>query len=81
MNFNEISNSKFMKFKKKFNKIPKLWITYNSSYNSNEIQRMNFYKTALYIAVEKENYEIIKLLLKNKKLDVNIPAILKTTNI
>lgn len=42
---------------------------------------MKFYKTALYIAVEKENYEIIKLLLKNKKLDVNIPAILKTTNI
>lgn len=42
---------------------------------------MKFYKTALYIAVEKENYEIIKLLLENKKLDVNIPAILKTTNI
>lgn len=42
---------------------------------------MKFYKTALYIAVEKEYYEIIKLLLENKKLDVNIPAILKTTNI
>lgn len=77
----QIQNSWNSKKQKKFNKIPKWWITYNSSYNSNEIQRMKFYKTALYIAVEKENYEIIKLLLENKKLDVNIPAILKTTNI
>lgn len=39
---------------------------------------MKFYKTALYIAVEKEYYEIIKLLLENKKLDVNIPAKFET---
>ena len=30
------------------------------------------YKTALYLAVEKENIEIIKLLLSNDKLDINI---------
>ena len=30
------------------------------------------YKTALYLAVEKENIEIVKLLLANDKLDINI---------
>ena len=30
------------------------------------------YKTALYLAVEKENIEIIELLLANDKLDINI---------
>ena len=35
-----------------------------------------FYKTALYLAVEKENIEIIKLLLSNDIIDVNIPYIL-----
>ena len=30
-------------------------------------------KTALYVAIEKENIEIIKLLLANKNIDVNIP--------
>ena len=34
------------------------------------------YKTALYLAVEKENPEIIKLLLSNDKIDVNILNIL-----
>ena len=34
------------------------------------------YKTALYLAVEKENSEIIKLLLSNDKIDVNILNIL-----
>ena len=29
-------------------------------------------KTALYLAVEKENIEIIKLFLTNDKLDINI---------
>ena len=44
---------------------------------SNDIQNHNFfYKTALYSAVEKENIEIIKLLLNNDKIDVNIPYIL-----
>lgn len=31
-----------------------------------------FYKTAFYLAVEEENIEIIKMFLKNNKLDVNI---------
>ena len=35
-----------------------------------------FYKTALYLAVEKGNIEIIKLLLSNDKLDINILNIL-----
>ena len=30
------------------------------------------YKTALYLAVEKENIDIIELLLANDKLDINI---------
>ena len=30
------------------------------------------YKTALYMAVEKENIEIVKLLLTNNKLDINL---------
>ena len=37
---------------------------------------MKFYylfdKTALYLAIEKENIEIVKLLLSNEKIDVNI---------
>ena len=33
---------------------------------------MIFFKTALYLAVEKENIDIIKLLLTNDKIDVNI---------
>ena len=37
---------------------------------------IKLYKTALYLAVEKENVEIIKLLLSNNKIDVNIPYIL-----
>lgn len=36
---------------------------------------MFFYKTAFYVAVEKENIDIIKLLLSNDKIDVNIPCI------
>lgn len=31
-----------------------------------------FYKNALYLAVEKKYYNIVKLLLMNDKLDVNI---------
>ena len=33
-------------------------------------------KTALYLAIEKENIEIIKLLLSNGKIDVNAPNII-----
>ncbi len=34
------------------------------------------YRTALFLAVEKENIEIIKLLLNNNKLDINLGYIL-----
>ena len=33
---------------------------------------MKIFKTALYLAVEKEDIEIVKLLLTNDKLDINI---------
>ena len=33
------------------------------------------YKTALYLAVEKENIEIVKLLLTNDKIDINLTYI------
>ena len=47
----------------------------------NHIIEWNFdiiliYKTALYLAVEKENIEIVKLLLMNEKLDINLGYIL-----
>ena len=35
-----------------------------------------FYKTAFCLAVEKENIEIIKLLLTNESLDINLHNIL-----
>ena len=34
-----------------------------------------FYRTILYLAIEKENVEIVKLLLSNDKIDANIPYI------
>lgn len=34
------------------------------------------YKTALYIAVEKNSIDFVKLFLENEKIDVNIPYIL-----
>ena len=37
---------------------------------------MQIYQTALYLAVKKENIEIIKLLLTNDKLDINLGYIL-----
>ena len=46
----------------------------------NEILIILFYKTALYLAVEKENVEIIKLLLTNDKLDINLKHILNIFN-
>ena len=36
----------------------------------------NYNKTAFYLAVEKENIEIVKLLLNNKQIDPNITYIL-----
>ena len=43
----------------------------------NEIQYKIFHKTALCIAIEKENIEIVKLLLMNEKLDINLLNIFK----
>ena len=37
---------------------------------------LHIYKTAFYLAVEKENIEIIKLFFKNKKFNVNAKYIL-----
>lgn len=42
---------------------------------------MRFYTTALYLAAEKGNKEIIKLLLTCNELDVNILNIFKNHNI
>ena len=39
---------------------------------SNRIIIINIDKTALYLSVEKENIEIVKLLLMNAKIDINI---------
>lgn len=36
-----------------------------------------FFKTAIHIAVEKENIEMIQLLLDNSKVDVNLKSIFK----
>ena len=37
--------------------------------------KITFYKTALHIAVEKENVEIVQLLLSHDKIDINIQYI------
>ena len=34
-----------------------------------------FHKTALHVAVENKNYEIVQLLLSSDKINVNIPYI------
>ena len=52
-------------------------LSYGSAYRSNLQQEMNepeetLKKTALHIAVENNNIEIIKLLLENKNIDVNV---------
>ena len=41
-----------------------------------EILIFIIFKTAFYLAVEKEKTEIIKLLLTNEKLNINIPCVL-----
>ena len=38
--------------------------------------KYDFIKTSLYLAIEKENTEIIKLLLTNDKIDINIYNVL-----
>ena len=58
-----------MRYKFKiFNKIH----SYNIKYNYFN----NFNKPLLYLAIEKENIEIINLLLTNDKLNINLPYIL-----
>lgn len=37
-----------------------------------------FYKTALFAAVEKENVEIVRILLTNDKIDVDVLNVLNT---
>ena len=37
---------------------------------------INFQKAALHIAIEKENIEIVKILLSNKNIDVNLSTVL-----
>ena len=39
-------------------------------------KKIKFYKTPLYLVVEKGNVEIVKLLLANNKVDVNVKNIL-----
>lgn len=39
--------------------------------------KYKFYKTALFLAVENKNIEITRMLLDNKKIDINIESILK----
>ena len=42
----------------------------------NEVLKKYIFKTALYTAVEKENIEILKILLTNNELDINLGYIL-----
>ena len=67
--FNEIQNYPF-KFNSKLNN----WISFKIIY-FNEIIKL-FYETALYFAIYTENIDIIKLLLENDKIDVNVVNIL-----
>ena len=79
ISFNEIQNHIFQYNSKSYLSITFKIISFNRI--QNHIFQWNFniiiiYKTALYLAVEKENIEIIKLLLTNDKLDINIINIL-----
>lgn len=42
----------------------------------NQISNSFFQKAALHIAVEHRNVEIVKLLIENDKIDVNLPRVL-----
>lgn len=44
---------------------------FQMKYFLNRILFMDFFKTVLYLAVEKENSDIVKLLLMNDNLDIN----------
>ena len=61
-----------MKLKNKyFNSVQNHIFQFHSKSYSNEIIKY-FYRTALFEAIEKENIVIVKLLLANDKIDVNI---------
>ena len=62
---NEISNQNI-----EWNLKSKNWMKFQIKTLNEIISRIN--KTALYHAVEKENIEIIQLLLSNDKIDVNV---------
>ena len=85
ISFNQIKNHIFrfhsksylsMKFKIiSFNYIQNLiFQSHSKSYLSMKFKK-KINKTVFYSAIEKENIEIIKLLLSNDKIDVNIPYI------
>lgn len=70
--FNSIKNKFFFSFdSKSFFSIQFTIIIFE--WNFNEIW---FYKTALYVAVEKRNIEIVKLLLESNNIDPNVLNIL-----
>ena len=66
-----------MKFKIiSFNYIQNLiFQSHSKSYLSMKFKKKKINKTVFYSAIEKENIEIIRLLLSNNKIDVNIPYI------
>ena len=59
-----------------FNEIQNHIFQWNKNYIFQWDSDIWFHKSALYLAVEKENIEIVKLLLTNDKLDINILNIL-----
>lgn len=42
-----------------------------------KFEHLYIYKTALFIAVEKDNFEMTKLLLSRDNIDVNIKSVFK----
>ena len=87
ISFNMIQNHIFQLDSKSYLSMTFKIISFNEiqiiffNYIQNHIFQWNFniimiFKTALYLAVEKENIEIVKLLLTNNKLDINIINIL-----
>ena len=76
--FHKIRNHIFQWYSKSYLSIKFEIISFNTI--QNHIFEWNFNvicinKTALYLAVEKENIEIVKLLLMNDKFDVNLEYI------
>ena len=70
--FNEIQNHIFRYYSKSYISIIFKIIYLNGIRNHIFERSFNIiYKSVLYLAVEKENIEIVKLLLNNDKLDIN----------